>query len=192
MSLDPLFRRMTLIVTVFASIGFVLGVIALTTNYWTKVPLSPRPDILSLTENGTYINDKFGLGWKGLLMSCISFEKESCTWELTTTTFLLCSLGLISLLVGGIFSIWEMFKTSDRRFLIPMLYFVACVLMTAGLFDYGSASQLNSYSSRAMLSALVFVYASLPISAFIAGRYSAYERYINNGQKYVPAATNGN
>ncbi|CAF1053891.1 unnamed protein product [Rotaria magnacalcarata] len=183
---------MTLIVTVFAFIGFVLGVIALTTNYWTKVPLASRPDISIPTENGTYINYKSGFGWKGLLMSCASFEKESCTWELMATTFLLCSLGLISLLVGGIFSIWEMFKTSDRRFLIPMLYFVACVLMTAGLFDYGSNSPLNSHSSRAMISAIVFVYASLPISAFIAGRYSAYERYINNGQKYVPAATNGN
>ncbi|CAF3349722.1 unnamed protein product [Rotaria socialis] len=192
MSLDPLFRRMTLIVTVFAFVGFVLGVIALTTNYWTKVSLPPRPDMSISTENGTYINYKSGLGWKGLLMSCTSFDKVSCTWELMTTTFFLCSFGLISLLIGGIFSIWEMFKTSDRRFLIPMLYFVACVLMTAGLFDYGSTAQLNSYSSRAMISAIVFVYGSLPISAFIAGRYSAYERYINNGQKYVPASTNGN
>lgn len=111
--------------------------------------------------------------------------------------FILCLLGLICLLVGGIFSLLEMFKTSDRRFIIPMLYFVCCVLMTAGLFDYGSIGRLNSHSSRAMISAIVFVYCALPISAFIAGRYSAYDRYMNNGhvhngQKYIPASTNGN
>jgi len=44
---------------------------------------------------------------------------------------------------------------------------------------------------------LFFGYVALPISAFIAGRYSACDRYMNNGhphngQKYVPASTNGN
>jgi hypothetical protein len=101
------------------------------------------------------------------------------------------------MLVGGIFSVWEMFRTSDRRFVIPMLYFVGVVLMTAGLFDYGSWRRLNSHSSRCMVASIVFGYAALPISAFIAGRYSAYDRYMNNGhahngQKYVPASTNGN
>jgi len=77
-----------------------------------------------------------------------------------------------------------------------MFYFVACVLLVSGLFDYGSWARINSHSSRAMIASIVFGYCALPISAFIAGRYSAYDRYINNGhingQKYVPASTNGN
>lgn len=69
--------------------------------------------------------------------------------------------------------------------------------MTAGLFDYGSRQRINSYSSRLMLSSIVFVYISLTISSFITGRYSAYQRYINNGhinngQKYIPTSTNSN
>ena len=96
------------------------------------------------------------------------------------------------MLVGGIFCIWEIFQTSDRRFVISMFYFVGCVMMTAALFDYASWARIHSHSSRAMLAAIVFGYVALPISAFIAGRYSAYDRYINDGQKYVPAATNGN
>jgi hypothetical protein len=128
---------------------------------------------------------------------CTSHENVACVTRFWTTTFILCLLGLICVFVGGIFSIWEMFQTSDRRFVIPMCYFVGCVMLTAGLFDYGSWARLNSHSSRAMLSAIVFAYVALPISAFIAGRYSAYDRYINNGhvhngQKYVPTATNGN
>jgi hypothetical protein len=101
------------------------------------------------------------------------------------------------LLVGGIFLCWDMFKISDRRFVIPMLFFVACVLMTAGLFDYGSWARLNSHSSRTMIAAIVFAYSALPMAAFIAGRYSALDRFVTNGhvtngQKYVPASTNGN
>jgi hypothetical protein len=128
---------------------------------------------------------------------CTSRGNIGCITRFWTTTFVLCLIGILFLFVGGIFSIWEMFQTSDRRFVIPMLYFVACVLMTAGLFDYGSWSRMNSHSSRCMISAIVFGYCALPIAAFIAGRYSAYDRYVNNGhvhngQKYVPASTNGN
>ena len=128
---------------------------------------------------------------------CTSRENVPYMRQFWTTTFVLCLLGVIFMLVGGILSIWEMFQTSDRRFVIPMLYFVACVLMTAALFDYASWARINSHSSRAMLCSIVFGYVALPISAFIAGRYSAYDRFINNGhvhngQKYVPAATNGN
>jgi len=48
-----------------------------------------------------------------------------------------------------------------------------------------------------MISAIVFAYAALPLSAFIAGRYSAFDRFVanghvTNGQKYVPASTSGN
>lgn len=130
--------------------------------------------------------------WKGLFSNCSRFDTTQCDRYFRATTFFLCLFGLIVLLISGICSILEMIRTSDRRFFIPMLFFVSCVLMTAGLFDYGSFSRLNSHSSRAMITSVVFGYAALPISAFVAGRYSAYDRYINNGQKYVPAATNGN
>jgi len=143
------------------------------------------------------MNDKLEWTWNGLFHMCTSRVNVGCMTQFWTTTFILCLLGVIFLLVGGIFSFWEMFQTSDRRFVIPMLYFVGCVLMTAGLFDYGSMARMNSHSSRAMISAIVFGYCALPISAFIAGRYSAYDRYVNNGhvhngQKYVPTSTNGN
>ena len=75
--------------------------------------------------------------------------------------------------------------------------FVASVLTTAALVDYAALDFLNSHSSRAMVAAVVFSYTALPLSAFVAGRYSALERnaLINGGvplttQKY--SATNGN
>lgn len=48
-----------------------------------------------------------------------------------------------------------------------------------------------------MIAAIVFAYTALPISAFIAGRYSAFDRFVanghaTNGQKYVSTSTNGN
>jgi hypothetical protein len=68
--------------------------------------------------------------------------------------------------------------------------------MTAGLVDYASLQVINSHSSRLMVAAVVFAYTALPLSAFVAGRYSALERsvLINNDvhttQKY--SATNAN
>lgn len=105
-------------------------------------------------------------------------------------------MGVLFLLAGGIFSALDIPKASDRRFITPLLLFVACVLITAGLVDYAASALLNYHSSRAMIAALVFAYTALPISAFVAGRYSALERtvLINNEvhttQKY--SATNGN
>jgi hypothetical protein len=105
-------------------------------------------------------------------------------------------LGLLFLLAGGIFSALDIPKASDRRFITPLLMFVGCVLLTAGLVDYAAYELLNYHSSRAMIAAVVFAYTALPISAFVAGRYSALERgvLINNEvhgtQKY--SATNGN
>jgi len=197
MTLDPFFRRMTMIAGIFAMIGVILGVVALATNYWTMEHMV-SPGMPIQTPNGTMImNENVDWTWNCLFYMCTSRQNVGCITRFWTTTFVLCLLGLIFLLVGGIFSFWEMFQTSDRRFVIPMLYFVACVLMVAGLFDYGSWARINSHSSRLMLSAIVFGYVALPISAFIAGRYSAYDRYINNGhanngQKYVPTSTNGN
>ncbi|CAF0871526.1 unnamed protein product [Rotaria sp. Silwood1] len=197
MSLDPLFRRMTMIVAVFAFVGVFLGTMAMVTNYWTFGTLAPS-DMPMPPTNGTVMgNEKFDMAWNGLFRVCTSRVGVPCVTQLWKTTFILCLSGLIFLLVGGICSICEIFKTSDRRFAIPICFFVACVLMTAGLFDYGSMARLNYHSSRLMISAIVFTYVALPMSAFIAGRYSAYDRYINNGhvhngQKYVPASTNGN
>jgi hypothetical protein len=186
-----------MIAGIFAFSGVILGVVALSTNYWTMETVV-SPGMPMQTSNGTMMmNEKFDWTWNGLFYMCTSRVNVPCLTRFWTTTFILCLLGVIFLFVGGIFSFWEMFQTSDRRFVIPMLYFVGCVLMTAGLFDYGSMARMNSHSSRAMISAIVFGYVCLPISAFIAGRYSAYDRYINNGhvhngQKYVPASTNGN
>ena len=120
-----------------------------------------------------------------------------CESNFLPITFILCLLGLLFLLAGGIFSILDVPKASDRRFITPLLIFVGCVLLTSGLFDYASMRHLNYHSSRAMIAALVFAYTALPIAAFVAGRYSALERsvLINNDahhgtQKY--SATNGN
>ncbi len=48
-----------------------------------------------------------------------------------------------------------------------------------------------------MIAVIVFAYSALPISAFIAGRYLAFDRFVanghvTNGQKYVSASTTGN
>jgi len=106
-------------------------------------------------------------------------------------------LGVLVLLAVGIFSALDIPTASDRRFVTPLLLFVGCVLMTAGLVDYASLSFLNYHSSRAMIAAIVFAYTALPISAFVAGRYSALERsvLINNEshttQKYSATNSNG-
>jgi len=105
-------------------------------------------------------------------------------------------LGLVLLLIGGVFSVFDFPRPSNCRFITPLLIFVACVLLTAGLFDYAASALLNYHSSRAFIAALVFAYSALPIAAFVAGRFSALERsvLINNevhtAQKY--SATNGN
>ncbi len=107
-------------------------------------------------------------------------------------------MGVSFLLAGGIFSALDIPKASDRRFITPLLIFVGCVLMTAALVDYASKKLLNSHSSRSMIAAVVFAYTALPLSAFVAGRYSAVERatLANNGvhlttQKYSATGANG-
>ena len=119
-----------------------------------------------------------------------------CVADFWSITFVICLLGLLFLLAGGIFSVLDIPKASDRRFITPLLLFIACVLMTAGLVDYASKNFLNYHSSRTMIASIVFAYTALPIAAFVAGRYSALERsvLINNEvhttQKY--STTNGN
>ncbi|CAF1112956.1 unnamed protein product [Rotaria sordida] len=197
MAVDSLNRKMSFVATFFAFIGVTLGFIALTTNYWTAEPVlaSRMP---TEQDNATLsTNEKVGRRWNGLLYICSTLETPLCVFKFVGTTFVLCLVGLIFLFVGGIFVCWDIFKISDRRFIIPMLFFASCVLMTAGLFEYGSWILLNSHSSRTMLAAIVFAYSALPISAFIAGRYSTFDQFvtnghINNGQKYVSTSTNGN
>ena len=112
-------------------------------------------------------------------------------------TFFISLLGIIFLFIGGIFSALDIPKATNRRFLTPLLMFVASVLMTAGLVDYASWYLLNSHSSRSMITAVVFAYSALSLSSFVAGRYSTIERGIPlnddihlNTQRY--SATNGN
>ncbi|CAF1135618.1 unnamed protein product [Adineta ricciae] len=190
MTYEPLNRRLAILAAVFAFLGVALGVIALATNYWT---ISARLDefrnettVMNLQPTATI--------WNGLFNRCES--NMPCVADFWSITFVICLLGLLFLLAGGIFSVLDIPKASDRRFITPLLLFVACVLMTAGLVDYASKNFLNYHSSRTMIASIVFAYTALPIAAFVAGRYSALERsvLINNEvhttQKY--STTNGN
>ncbi|CAF0949048.1 unnamed protein product [Adineta steineri] len=191
MTYEPLNRRLAILATVFTFLSIILGTIALATNYWTVRP------IVEPINNGTETvgERQHGYQWNGLFKMCRT--DEICDAKFLPVTFIICVLGLLSLLIGGIFSALDITKATNRRFITPLLIYVGCVLMTAGLFDYASMLLLNSHSSRSMIAALVFAYTALPLSAFVAGRYSAYEHasLVNNGvhlttQKY--AATNGN
>ena len=214
MSFDRLFARTTMIVGIVAILGVILGLIGLSTDYWTMENVA-SPGMPIRNENGSiFINEKFDWTWnvsrmekcsghvddlfQGLFRICTSRDNvPPCIKRFWKTTFILCLTGLICLFIGGILSLWEMFKTSDRRLVIPMLYLLGCVLMTGGLFDYGSWSRLNSHSSRLMISSIVCAYVLLAVSSFLAGRSSIYDRcgnnaHLRNGQKYLPAATNSN
>jgi len=190
MTYEPLNRRLATLAALFAFLGVILGVIALATNYWTITT------ILSETRNGSEIVETQSNVevWNGLFQLCKT--NTPCFARFLPTTFIVCLLGVLFLLAGGVFSVLDIPKASDRRFVTPLLIFVGCVLMTAGLVDYAVLNFLNYHSSRAMIAAVVFAYTALPISAFVAGRYSALERsvLINNDvhstQKY--SATNGN
>jgi len=188
---------MSFVATFFAMVGVILGAVALGTNYWT-VENFVTPGMAEPMSNGTvFVPGNNDWTWNGLFYTCSTRGTMECVSRFWTTTFVLCLLGVIFLLVSVVFLCWDIFKISDRRFVIPMLMFVACVLMTAGVFEYGSWARLNSHSSRTMIAAIVFAYTALPISAFMAGRYSAFDRFVTtthvtNGQKYVSASTNGN
>jgi len=195
MAADPLNRKMSMVAAFFAFMGVILGVIALATNYWTIETVAPSSMAIQ-TPNGTILMNE-NIHWNGLFYNCSTRGTIQCFSSFWPTTFILCLIGLMFLLVGGILLCWDMFKMWDRRFITPMLFFVGCVLMTAGLFDYGSWSRMNSHSSRTMMASIVFAYTALPMAAFIAGRYSTLDRFTTNGhatngQKYVPTSTNGN
>jgi hypothetical protein len=61
--MDPFFRRMTMIAGIFAFIGVILGVVALSTNYWTMETVV-SPGMPMQTSNGTMMmNEKFDWTW---------------------------------------------------------------------------------------------------------------------------------
>ncbi len=63
MTLDPFFRRMTMIAGIFAFICVILGVVALGTNYWTMTNVG-TPGMPMQTMNGTVvINEKYEWTW---------------------------------------------------------------------------------------------------------------------------------
>ncbi len=63
MSLDPFFRRMTMMAGIFAMISVILGVVALSTNYWTMESVV-TPGMPMQTPNGTImVNEKFDWQW---------------------------------------------------------------------------------------------------------------------------------
>ncbi|CAF1155137.1 unnamed protein product [Rotaria sp. Silwood1] len=197
MAVDRLNRKLSFVTTFFAFVGVILGVIALVTNYWTSTNVRLTNQTAEIANITIPINETVGRKWNGLLYKCSTYENIPCVFDLIETTFILCLVGLIFLFIGGIFLCWDILKISGRRYIIPMLFFIACVLMTAGIFEYGSSSLLNSHSSRIMISAIVFSYTALPIAAFISGRYSTFDHFVTNvhvshGQKYVPTSTNGN
>ena len=62
MSLDPFFRRMTMIAGVFAMLGVIVGVVALATNYWT-IENVDSPGMPMQGVNGTVMNKKYDWTW---------------------------------------------------------------------------------------------------------------------------------
>lgn len=57
MALDPLNRQISYVAAVFAFVGVVLGVVALSTNYWTIVQYGTSATALQ-TSDGTFLNNE--------------------------------------------------------------------------------------------------------------------------------------
>lgn len=53
MTVDQLNRKMSFVATCFAFLGVILGVIALTTNYWTEQKIHISPNKAVEISNGT-------------------------------------------------------------------------------------------------------------------------------------------
>lgn len=74
MTLDPFFRRMTMIAGIFAFICVILGVVALGTNYWTMMNV-PGVGMPMQTSNGTVVmNEKSDWTWNVSLKEKKNFE----------------------------------------------------------------------------------------------------------------------
>ncbi|CAF4613050.1 unnamed protein product [Rotaria sp. Silwood2] len=111
MAVDRLNHRISFIAAFFVFVDVIFGVVALTITYWT-VEIFVTPGTAVNTPNGTILTHK-NVDW---------------TWNVS----------LIFLSAGGIFIWWDIFQITDQRFVIPFFLFVACVSLTAGLFDYGT------------------------------------------------------
>lgn len=216
MSIDLLNRRLSFLASFFVLVAVLLGAIALGTNYWTLNKVESPNRAVELV-NGTLLLDgakrvDFNVSpmkWfirmrlvhlfsrsQGLFYACSNGNSLECQTRLIVSPLILCLLALILLLISGVFLSWDVFRMSDRRFVIPMMLFVSCVLLTSGLVDYGADRLLNSHSSRLMICSLVFAYTVLPIASFVAGRHSTLNKFVNNeqtasGQKFL-SPSNGN
>jgi len=163
MALDTLNRKLAACAMVFAAFGVIMGIVSMSTNYWT-------------TMYG--VGDKMAPQWNGLFYFCNSGTvAPGCVfrhWPSTMSTFILCLIGLVFLLCGSIACgvMGFMNYPRQRHFIAPFAIFMACIFITAGVMDYASVSYLNSHSSRLMIATMVFSYCALPIAAFVAGRYS--------------------
>ena len=116
--------------------------------------------------------------FQGLFESCMN-KSEECTFQWMFPTFAMFALGLYILLIGFICSMLDTQRITNRRLVTPLLIFFAGVFLTAGLADYGSLNLLNSHSSRSMIIAVILAYIALPLSAYVAGRYSIMIEDVN-------------
>jgi len=99
---DLLNRRLSFVAAVFAFLGVIVGVVALATNYWTVINFTV-PGTAAFTSNGTVLErGSVNFTWNGLFYQCTA-GVDGCLTRFWATTFLLCLLGLIFLLVGGYF-----------------------------------------------------------------------------------------
>ncbi|CAF0804869.1 unnamed protein product [Didymodactylos carnosus] len=168
MALDTLNRKLAVCAAVFAGIGVVMAVISMATNYWT---------IGFDYENGNRMVKK--AHWSGLFYSCTAAQCNFGYLPSSISTFVLCLIGSLFMLAGAIFSGLMMGFLNFPRiryFLAPLFLFIACVFITAGLFDFASSSRINSHSSRLMIATIVFGYCALAIASFVAGRYTILTR----------------
>jgi hypothetical protein len=161
MALDTLNRKLAVCAMVFAVFGVIMGIVSMSTNYWTVM-------------NGEAM--KTSPQWNGLFYHCMG-PQPNCVfrhWPTTMSTFILCLIGLVFLMCGAIACgvMGFMNYPRQRHFIAPFAIFMACIFITAGVMDYASVSYLNSHSSRLMIATMVFSYCALPIAAFVAGRYS--------------------
>lgn len=97
-------------------------------------------------------------------------------FQFRSVTFILGVVGIFFLLTGGTLSAFHIPKITDRWFIIPLFIFFARVLLTAALSDYASLELLNSQSSRAMTTTVIFSTTALGLSAYVAGRHSIIRR----------------
>lgn len=120
MALDQLNRRLSLLAAVFAFIGVILGAVALGTNYWTRIRYDV-PSRATETVNGTmFVNERVDWIWNGLFYYCSTRENVPCVSRFLPATFILCFIGLIFLLVSGVFLFWDFVQIIRRRFVLLM------------------------------------------------------------------------